>query len=115
MNENAFRDELEALINRHSMENGSDTPDFILADYLVDCLRAWTRGVAAREAWYGRGMSLPPLDLKHAHPDTLTQGEVTITAPSTSGEVCVNCGNFTMQRQGPCMFCTTCGHTTGCS
>ena len=28
------------LLNRYSMENGSNTPDFMLADYLIDCLRA---------------------------------------------------------------------------
>jgi len=33
-----FKQELEHLINKHSMENRSNTPDFILADYLVRCL-----------------------------------------------------------------------------
>ena len=32
-----FRKELACLINRYSRENGSDTPDFILADYLDGC------------------------------------------------------------------------------
>lgn len=49
-----FRHELEELINRHSMENGSDTPDFILCEYLMDCLAAFDRAVVAREKWYGR-------------------------------------------------------------
>ena len=38
-----FITELRELLNRRSMENGSDTPDFILAQYLTDCLRAWNR------------------------------------------------------------------------
>ena len=50
-----FADELESLINRYSQENGSDTPDFILASYLNDCLKAFDSAVAARECWYGRG------------------------------------------------------------
>ena len=50
----AFRTELETLINCRSRENGSDTPDFILADYLVACLAAWDAGLQARERWYGR-------------------------------------------------------------
>lgn len=50
-----FRDGLESLINTHSMENGSDTPDFLLADYLHDCLTTWDKAVTARERWYGRG------------------------------------------------------------
>jgi len=33
-----FIRELTTLINKHSLESGSDTPDFILAEYLVNCL-----------------------------------------------------------------------------
>jgi hypothetical protein len=47
-----FEKELEALINRHSMENGSDTPDFILAQYLTACLRAFDSATQARTRWY---------------------------------------------------------------
>jgi hypothetical protein len=46
-----FITELRELINRRSMENGSDTPDFILAQYLTDCLRAWNRATKRREDW----------------------------------------------------------------
>lgn len=49
-----FRKELEAVINRHSMENGSNSPDFILAQYLADCLIAFDKAVMHREAWHGR-------------------------------------------------------------
>ena len=33
-----FKKELAQLINKHSMENGSNTPDFILAEFLVHSL-----------------------------------------------------------------------------
>jgi hypothetical protein len=33
-----FKTELADLINKHSKENGSNTPDFILAEYLNSCL-----------------------------------------------------------------------------
>lgn len=49
-----FRKELETIINRHSMENGANTPDFILADYLCGCLMAFDTAVNARERWYSR-------------------------------------------------------------
>lgn len=49
-----FIKELEQLINKHSMENASNTPDFILAQYLGGCLSAWNQGVQQRETWYGR-------------------------------------------------------------
>lgn len=42
------------LLNGFSMENESDTPDFILASYLRDCLRTFARAVRLREKWYGR-------------------------------------------------------------
>lgn len=54
MTDTEFRRDVQTAINRASRENGSDTPDFILADYLGDCLKAWDRAVQAREKWYGR-------------------------------------------------------------
>ncbi len=53
--ENQFQKELKELINRHSRENGSNTPDFILADYLTKCLEAFNFTSNWREEWYGRG------------------------------------------------------------
>jgi hypothetical protein len=49
-----FKSELTSLINRMSIENGSNTPDYILAMYLSDCLRAFNQAVQQRENWYGR-------------------------------------------------------------
>ena len=49
-----FISELRDLINRRSMENASNTPDFILAQYLTNCLRAWNQATMQRETWYGR-------------------------------------------------------------
>ena len=50
----AFEQELRKLINRESMENRSDTPDFILAEYLHSCLVAFENATNARERWCGR-------------------------------------------------------------
>ena len=51
--ENAtFESELIELINRYSIENESDTPDFILANYILDCLNAFKIAVHGRDAWY---------------------------------------------------------------
>jgi hypothetical protein len=49
-----FRDALRDLINGHSKENGSNTPDFILARYLDVCLQNFDLAVKERERWYGR-------------------------------------------------------------
>jgi hypothetical protein len=50
----SFRTALERLINSHSRENGSATPDFILSGYLIDCLEAYDRALQAREKWSSR-------------------------------------------------------------
>jgi len=47
-----FQEELKALINKHSQENYSDTPDFVLAQYLNDCLSAYNAAVGRRDAWH---------------------------------------------------------------
>ena len=46
------------------MENGSNTPDFMLAQYLLGCLEAFNIAVTTREKWYGRGPQAgnPPTD-----------------------------------------------------
>jgi hypothetical protein len=47
-----FQRELKKLINRYSMENGSNTPDFILAEYLGECLKTFDKVTKGRDKWY---------------------------------------------------------------
>lgn len=49
-----LRREIESAINRCSMERGSNTPDFLLAEYLMRCFDAFTIGVNDRATWYRR-------------------------------------------------------------
>lgn len=49
-----LKKEIEKLINQFSIENASDTPDYIIANYLIDCLIAFNSNVKRREHWYGR-------------------------------------------------------------
>jgi len=74
--------ELESLLNRWSAENGSNTPDYILSEYMLTCLRAFNLGVKARDKWYGvelkpgwRGQLNLPLKLEDV-PSAATKGEV---------------------------------------
>jgi hypothetical protein len=53
MQETRFVEELEVLVNRYSMEVGSNTPDFVLAQYIRQCLEAFDNSVRARDKWYG--------------------------------------------------------------
>ena len=55
----SFKDELKDLINKYSLENESNTPDFILSEYLLDCLAAYERTVNQRDAWFGETYSYP--------------------------------------------------------
>ena len=58
-----LRKQIEQVINSTSSENGSDTPDFILAEYLTDCLTAFDKATIAREKWYGRvNVPVPSLE-----------------------------------------------------
>jgi hypothetical protein len=49
-----FGIELMQSINRYSKENTSNTPDWILSEYMQDALEAYNKAVAKRERWYGR-------------------------------------------------------------
>ena len=46
--------ELTELLNRHSLEGESDTPDFLLASYMLKSLSVFHEIVYEREHWYGR-------------------------------------------------------------
>ncbi len=48
-----FDKELENLINRYSMEAGSNTPDFILVEYLTNSLNNFHLATRHRDNWYG--------------------------------------------------------------
>lgn len=52
-NEQTFEKELASVINRFSKENYSDTPDFILAQYMRDCLLAFNSAIEKRRIWWG--------------------------------------------------------------
>ena len=54
MSQLSLQKEIEIAINRASAECESDTPDFILAEYLCGCLDIWNKATKARESWYGR-------------------------------------------------------------
>ena len=48
-----FEEELSGLINKYSLESLSNTPDFILAYYLKDCLLAFNNASQRRAEWLG--------------------------------------------------------------
>ena len=52
-----LRESLAMLLNTHCMENGSNTPDFLLSEYLLSCLEAFDTATLKRERWYGTTFS----------------------------------------------------------
>lgn len=51
-NKPTFLNQLEQLINAYSKENGSDTPDWVLAEYLQACLEAYDNATNQRTHYY---------------------------------------------------------------
>lgn len=50
-----FREELTRLLNRYSMENISNTPDFVLASFLYGALSAFEKATLERDRWQSGG------------------------------------------------------------
>jgi len=53
-----FECDLAAAVNRCSRENVSNTPDFILAEFMERCLQAFEAASKRREDWYGQHLSI---------------------------------------------------------
>lgn len=47
----SFEKELEILLNKYSKETANNTPDFILAKYLNNCLDNFSETVSATSRW----------------------------------------------------------------
>lgn len=54
----SFLNDLESVINKHSRENNSNTPDFILATLLYEVLSAFDKATKSRERWYGVSLNI---------------------------------------------------------
>jgi len=48
-----LRSDLTTLLNKYNREDVSNTPDYILRDFLWDCLKAFEAGVHNRDQWHG--------------------------------------------------------------
>ena len=71
-----LRQDIESVINRHGAEKESDTPDYILAGYLTECLVAFNRAARRSKAWHDRdsrsATSRPATPESEADPRTPT-------------------------------------------
>lgn len=54
----AFESELEQLLNKHCIDNRLNTPDFLLARFLVQTLDQLEQSITSREQWFGYGLRI---------------------------------------------------------
>lgn len=47
-----FRQDLEKLINKHGIDNLLNTPDYILANHVVDSLMVYGNTTERRDSWH---------------------------------------------------------------
>lgn len=101
----SLRRDIEKLLNQHSRENMSGTPDFILADYLIECLLSYEKSIVRTKRWHE-----PPDD---ADSDIVAPHGHTTTRTSPFGEkylgTCINCGaeNLEIDDMSVCPVSTT--------
>ena len=48
----AFKKDLSGLINAFGLDNDANTPDYILADYLMDCFNVYRATKEANDRWH---------------------------------------------------------------
>ena len=48
----SLQSDIKNILNKHYAENESDTPDFILAEYLIQCLGSFNKSTVKRDKWY---------------------------------------------------------------
>lgn len=77
--ESDFVGELTALLNRFSAESISGTPDFILAEYLQDSIKAFNAAVVKRADW--RGESVEPPSIQRQRDEFQPLGHVETPIP----------------------------------
>ena len=94
--EETFQAELQSLLNRHSQEGHSNTPDFLLAEFITQCVTAFNKAVRARDGWYGVELSPVPDRYKSLVPPGTRVVVRCEHAPIFNSTHCaaVNCPNY---------------------
>ena len=96
--------EIRAAINRCNREQPSNTPDFILAEYLLSCLEAFEVASLQREEWYGQHLSIKVnalLDTKDGKAHANNSQSVGGVPP----QICDHCGGAVKKHWSICPRC----------
>lgn len=110
----SLRQDLAGVLNSYSQENGSNTPDFILAGFLLSCLGAFDGATNARSRWYQGDVDRDKVPQPPAHTpfwekytifagkETLRDGGSrvwTFANPKDAGDTCVIIAFYGMNGQ----------------
>ena len=57
-NEQKLQKEIETLMNKYNIDTITDTPDFILAEYLMNNLRNYLITKSNVEQWFGKKITI---------------------------------------------------------
>lgn len=96
----SFEKELAEVINRYSIENESNTPDFVLAKYLRGCLNVFASTIAERRNWYANPNVTPDLPTGISGQQGGTQTSWRSPPPSVALPTPPGCGNVSSAK-GP--------------
>ena len=100
-----IKNELAGLINSHSLENGSNTPDFILAAYLLNCLAVFDHANNWNTAWHSKDGV--PENWRENGPPAAVRAHDAGTTPTAAV-------NYAAIDRGWRMFCQSCGTDAPC-
>lgn len=50
--------EITKIFNKHNLDTITDTPDYILADYVMTCLYAFFKAKGDIEKWFGKKITI---------------------------------------------------------
>jgi hypothetical protein len=96
----AFEKELRHLINRHSIENVADMPDFLLARMICGMIEAMGPSIKKTLDWHGCNSVCHPAAapiveiLEGAGYKTVTEAEDVLAGPVAPGMSCNGCGHL---------------------
>lgn len=100
----SFLEKLKKLINLVSRENNSNTPDHILATFMVDCLKAFEKANNDREKWYGKALTVQGVKEFIGETNELYKKTHFSVLPG-EGDRCNNCGKLLSKHIGPTKEC----------
>jgi hypothetical protein len=87
-----FKTDLTKIINFHSMGKKAQVPDFIIADYLMNCLKAFDNTMIDLDKWYNQEPN-PTEYLEKQTPNVITCPECHEPYDVSENDECPKCKN----------------------